>query len=643
MRANLVVMAIASAASMAASAAGIVPIENHDFEKFGTNGVAVGWTPASCWHVEPGAGVSGSAGYVYESKDGMDRDRPTQRVKFRPGCHYRVTAQVMADGLKVNRTDSRSLGATVLVSWFDKNGKWLGERCAQPAAWGRLDDWRTVEVVTPDMPPNAAIFTIAPHVHGNGIGRGRVDNSRIFVCDQDLVGNVCSSAYRAESTGGVVRFAASINLSPSHPAADQHVKFSYVAADGGARCVDGRLVPGGAVADIDTSLFAYGTNDVVCALYAGGKELGRASMRFARLRELPKRRVRIDAKGRTLVDGRPFFPLGMFWLREEEWKQQMADYAKSPFNTIMSYETMPREKLDMAESLGLKVIYQLGCVYGNKAESVPRMKKLLSVRDHPAILAWYSFDEVGVEQMEELEWRQRNFVEALDPDHPTWGCLAEPGVVRYYNNVWDVAGIDSYPVPGAVKSVSRLARELKAMSFGMKAMWFVPQAFAWKWLGRREHRGWRAPTRLEMANMTWQAVAAGANGVLYYSFFDVYNRRYRHKEAGPEDDFKPAFARVCSAAAEVKAFERVLLFGGDPPAVSCGNENVGVRTWREGDETWLLAVNALNEAQAAEVKLDEPFDKVLASDFGKPPEFVKPGSLAFSLPPLGYVMMQIGK
>ena len=126
MRANLVVMAIASAASMAASAAGIVPIENHDFEKFGTNGVAVGWTPASCWHVEPGAGVSGSAGYVYESKDGMDRGRPTQRVKLEPGRHYRVTAQVIADGLKVSRTDSRSLGATVLVSWFDKDGKWLG-------------------------------------------------------------------------------------------------------------------------------------------------------------------------------------------------------------------------------------------------------------------------------------------------------------------------------------------------------------------------------------------------------------------------------------------------------------------------------------------------------------------------------------
>lgn len=627
-----------------AQASALVPVVNSDFEKFDRNGVADGWSPASCWHVEPGAGVSGSAGYVYESKDGLARDRPTQRIPLKPGCRYRVTAQVIADGLEVNRHDSLSLGVTVLISWCDKNGKWLGERCAQPAAWGKQDEWRTVEIVTPDMPAEAAIFTIAPHVHGNGIGRGRVDNIRIFVCDQDLVGGVCCSAYRNESTGGVIRFAASVNLSPSYPEADQRVGFSYVAADGKRHHVRGTLVPSGAVAEIDTSLFAHGTNDVVCTLYAKDrKTLGSASMRFARLKTLPKRRVRIDAKGRTLVDGKPFFPLGMFWLSEDDWQKQFADYAKSPFNTIMSYETMPREKLDRAESLGLKVIYQLCCVYGNKAESVPRLERILSLRDHPAILAWYAFDEVGVEQMPELEWRRRTFVEARDPDHPIWGCLCEPGVVRYFNHVWDVAGMDSYPIPGPVGAMTRVSRALRQMTFGTKGMWLVPQAFAWKWLGRREHKGWRAPTRQEMANMTWQAIAAGGNGILYYSFFDVYNCKARHKEAGPEDDFEPAFARVCSAAAEVKAFERVLLFGDEAPTVSIDNEQVGVRTWREEDETWLLVVNTTKDPQRTTVTLEEPFAKVMASDFAVVPEFKKPGVLELSLPGLGYVMVRIGK
>jgi hypothetical protein len=57
-----------------------------------------------------------------------------------------------------------------------------------------------------------------------------------------------------------------------------------------------------------------------------------------------------------------------------------------------------------------------------------------------------------------------------------------------------------------------------------------------------------------MANMTWQSIAGGANGIIYYAYMHLYEP---HDD--PNDAFAPAWARTRAAAGEIKKYEPVLL------------------------------------------------------------------------------------
>ncbi len=87
--------------------------------------------------------------------------------------------------------------------------------------------------------------------------------------------------------------------------------------------------------------------------------------------------------------------------------------------------------------------------------------------------------------------------------------------------------------------------------------------------------------------MTWQSIAGGANGIIYYSFGQVMRR----PRDGSEDSFTNAWARVKSAAAEVKKYEAVLLSAETPPVVSGATEAVATRAWWHEGFVYLLAVN----------------------------------------------------
>ena len=627
-----------------AAAGEFVKIVNAGFGEQ-ADGVAAGWPKTTGWRAEPNAGFNGAGGLVYESEKGL-KSRPTQEISLKPGKKYKVTAKVIADDLKVDRPDSGGQGMCVLVSWFDKDGKWLGERQAGPAANGRMTEWRTIETITPDMPANATRFTIAPYVNGNGIGKARIDDIAVETCDMTPVEVVTCSAYRRESTGGLVRFGATVNLSDAYPAEAQRAAFSYVGTDGKRRQVPARFVRGGAVAELDASRFAFGTNDVVCTLYAKDaasgkiKALGSASLPFARLRKLPKRRVVLDARQRLIVDGKPFFPLGMY--NSHIYATNLEVYARSPFNVIGPYETWSREKLDMLEAKGIKAIYSVAPGHDAGSErDLARLRKLVTeVRDHPAVIAWYMTDEPCLPLVPALEKRGA-IVEAVDGDHPTWGVQCSFGDMRHFNGAYDILGVDPYPVgrPGGGGDVGRMieaAREGVLSGFGCLAQWHVPQAFAWGWLKRREWEGYRAPTTREMANMTWQAIAGGANGIVYYSF-----GYYAQPHEDPDDDQKSAFARVCAAASAVRQYERVLLFGDEPPAVETSDPRIAARVYRQGGETYLLVVNASDAARKGTVTVKDRFARVGVTDFGAAPVLTDAGTFAVDLAPMGYFMSRL--
>jgi len=138
-------------------------------------------------------------------------------------------------------------------------------------------------------------------------------------------------------------------------------------------------------------------------------------------------------------------------------------------------------------------------------------------RDHPGLLSWYIWDEPRPELpllRDHWLWGRERF-EALDPDTPVMTSFNNPASVRYYAPHAAVTQIDWYPIsraqfPGSYPAIANAPLCEAAWESGARRIWFIPQAFA-------DERKRLLPTAAEIRLMTYQPLACGATGILFYS------------------------------------------------------------------------------------------------------------------------------
>jgi hypothetical protein len=353
-----------------------------------------------------------------------------------------------------------------------------------------------------------------------------------------------------------------------------------------------------------------------------GEAVATETRRLVRTDDRP--RSYVDAGNRLIVDGAPFFPLGMYWSGVEE--EQLRLYAEGPFNCLMPYQRPDRATLDLADELGLKVIYSIKDFYHgtrwcpdfieSEADEEPWVRRTVrAFRSHPALLAWYINDELPLALRPRLE-AHRQWVEEEDPNHPSWVVLFQVRDVADYGQTFDVIGTDPYPIPQRPISLAgewtRMTREAVADS---RALWMVPQCFAKANYGGGEADRARAPSYHELRSMTWQCITEGADGIVFYSWFDI--RR------DPNRSFEEAWEDVKRVAAEVREWAPVLLSTEEPPAVTvAAPESVHWTARRMGDRAWAFFVNDGTDAVAVSMAAG-----------GEP--------VSFALPPCGVVARQL--
>jgi hypothetical protein len=311
------------------------------------------------------------------------------------------------------------------------------------------------------------------------------------------------------------------------------------------------------------------------------------------------------------VDGKPFFPLGMYWGSVNE--ADLVLFSKTAFNCLMSYNPPDdTATMDMIDRHGLKILYSVkdifhgihGCPKDITTEAEEQafiQRKTERFKGHPALLAWYINDELPSTMMERLDGRQR-LMEELDPDHPTWVVLYQYHEISRYLNSFDVIGTDPYPVPGDLGEAGVQARAVRQQTNGQRAMWQVPQAFDWAcYRDTEEARSkTRPPTEEEMRAMSWMAIVNGANGLVYYSFFDL-------KRPVVKIPFEESFGRVCRVAEEIKRFVPVILSIEAAPQVKVVKGGIDVRVWSHEGRTYLLTVNGKKTAVNAQVSVNKGF------------------------------------
>ena len=582
--------------------------KNAGFETPNAKGVgAADWSlyANGMWSVKRGEGRNGTTALICSDvgKGGWT----TQWVDLEPGHVYRVEGWIRTEGVEGN-------GVCIDFSWHDAYGTRLGTAATQPHVMGTTA-WTKVSLEAFVPPAAARRCLLGTPVTGNTKGKAWFDDLRILPLELPPIGQFISSAYRNRAAEGPVTFHVGLGATKAEIVAKGlHGRFVVPSAANGVRIVPSvpdKADPRDVSATVDAALMPLGESKVTFELLDGkGQKVAAKSILFTRTAKTETKGVRIDSRGLARIDGKPFFPLGMFM-----WKatpEKIDHYAKGPFNCCMPYAEPTKAEMDYLDAKGLKVLYTLkDCYFGlggaksrgitNEASEVAYItKRVAAFKNHPALFAWYINDELGLDWIKRLAMH-RDLFERLDPDHPTWVAHYMVEDIRSHLPGFDVIGSDPYPIcqtgDPPISQVMEHTRITRKGVFGARAMWQIPQAFDWGGYRVKDKDKTRPPTFEEMRNMAWQFIAEGANGLIFYSYSSWEKMKWR---TPPEEMWK----RVCRVGEEVKARIPIFLSEETAPAVELLTKDASVRTWRKDGTVWLLAVNPTYGPKVVEFALE---------------------------------------
>ena len=623
-------------------------LENADFEVRASDGGAAMWQipEGTGWRMAEGEGVNGTRALCYDGDAGVSkRGIPLQWVEIDRSKRYLMEAWVRTVGIS-------SGGASICIMCHDKDGNVFYGKYSPDRVVGTTDGWVKISDVTGagQFPDSAVKLSLCLFVQGTPTGKAYFDNVRLvpYAAARAPVYGLYSSAYRDSAVEGRVVFHAALNLSEEEFAKRRPVAaFRFAAADGSRKCRRADAVtPTEASLEIDVADLAVGTNAVEFAMAgADGASIGRASLDFARTERPVGRRVWVDRHNRTVVDGKPFFPLGAY-VNHIDWNGEtnLSVYCQAPFNCILPY-ALPqnRECLDLCRERNLMVIASVYHVWArtrnawvkSEEEEEPFLRQAAALcASHPAMLAWYLYDELPTAMLPRMVKRQC-LMREIDPDHPTLGCVCSVDEMRDYMPTFDVVGSDPYPIGREqikalpISLAADWTRKTRRGTFGARAMWQIPQMFDWDWF--RKEGNPKFPTYDEFRNMSYQCVAEGANGLVYYHFTKCLQN---------DDKFGEHWPYVCAALREIASSIPVFLLDPGPAPASAPNDEMPLRTWRGGGSTWVLAVNATRNPLSTEVEFKESLGTVAETRFGAAPK-VDGGRLRFDMAPLESVFFRL--
>ncbi len=243
--------------------------------------------------------------------------------------------------------------------------------------------------------------------------------------------------------------------------------------------------------------------------------------RTALIKKAPVGTCEIDGLGRAIVDGKPFFPVGMF---VGQLNSDIIDnLAQGGFNAVVSYH-FPytadlASVLDYAQTRNMKYVASVKDTKNSKTLNEKIRSRVEQFKNHPALLAWYTADEPPLEE-KDFVLGQRKWVNELDPFHPTWALFNKSDIISYFVGGMDIIGFDNYPTGSSLGPASKQLDDGRSVfgraSDGAMACWMAPLSFNFLNAGY--------PSGERMLAQGLGCIIDGAKGIFYYAYQDLAER-----------------------------------------------------------------------------------------------------------------------
>ena len=321
--------------------------------------------------------------------------------------------------------------------------------------------------------------------------------------------------------------------------------------------------------------------------------------------------VTVRHDGAVLVDGAPFFPIGLYavWKKafnDNSFDKAFRDLRAAGFNTAHTYSSSRSSDFSRfyaaAQRHGVKLY-----VASNSGANCMNVENVLwdVVREEaqPALLAWYLADDtashVGSDELRAVT----EAIHDVDPAHITVQAdgVGGPEASRYKDFVSSTDGFlpELYPirndpdrgVPRIIQDMKTVQADLVEAGNSARTVWAIVQYFkGWGWP--------RYPTRDELWAMSYLSIIHGANGITWYTYGG-------HGENYGVTDFPEQWDNICALAGEISALESVLVEATGPqpappeitegPAEDAlGYASVSILLKEHDGANYLLAANSAN-------------------------------------------------
>ena len=266
------------------------------------------------------------------------------------------------------------------------------------------------------------------------------------------------------------------------------------------------------------------------ALDAAGNVLASAALPL-QVNMPSQREITFRADHVMLIDGEPFFPLGVWSIKGKKSNREKAELiAGTGFNTARVTD----DKMDDFAEYGMMVLLRV-------PETLPKFKnaehfarwdrkfraEMKKMQTHPSLIGYYNSDEPawrGSSSGKLLEAYE--YIRKIDPYRPVMLNEAPRGNIsdlRPYAAAGDVYGVDIYPVPEPnphsglpdknMTAVGKYVDICRQVVYDRKPIWMTLQAFPW---GALTKKPLVYPTEHQSRFMAYNAVAHGATGLFWW-------------------------------------------------------------------------------------------------------------------------------